>query len=72
MDSGAWLHETFPDMQQALKDLKCGAKTRAGTPCKLSTLYACTMQISWWAIDRANYRCRQSPGTGEREIGWAR
>ena len=40
MDSGAWLHETFPDMQQALKDLKCGAKTRAGTPCKLSTLYA--------------------------------
>jgi hypothetical protein len=40
MDSGAWLHETFPDMPEALKDLKCGAKTRAGTPCKLSTLYA--------------------------------
>lgn len=40
MDSGKWLRETYPDMPEALKDLKCGALTRAGTPCKLSTLYA--------------------------------
>lgn len=40
MASGAWLREAYPDMPEALHDLKCGAQTRAGTPCKLKTLYS--------------------------------
>jgi len=29
----------YPAMPEDLKDLRCGAKTRAGTPCKLNSLY---------------------------------
>jgi len=29
----------FPPMPVDLRDLPCGAKTRAGTPCKITTLY---------------------------------
>lgn len=29
----------FPEMPADLIDLRCGAKTRAGTPCKLNSLY---------------------------------
>ncbi|GBG01612.1 hypothetical protein AZSI13_09390 [Azospira sp. I13] len=31
---------TFPALPQALRGLTCGAKTRAGTPCKLTAIYA--------------------------------
>jgi hypothetical protein len=40
MASGDWLREAYPDMPEALHDLKCGAQTRAGTPCKQIALYA--------------------------------
>lgn len=30
----------YPPMDEDLKDLRCGAKTRAGTPCKLNSLYS--------------------------------
>ena len=30
----------YPDMPEDLIDLRCGAKTRAGTPCKLNSLYS--------------------------------
>ena len=29
----------YPDMPEDLNDLRCGARTRAGTPCKLNTIY---------------------------------
>lgn len=29
----------FSEMPECLRDLCCGAKTRAGTPCKLTTLF---------------------------------
>jgi hypothetical protein len=30
----------YPPQPQALQGLTCGAKTRAGTPCKLTSIYA--------------------------------
>ena len=30
----------YPEMPEDLKDLRCGAKTRAGTPCKLNSIYS--------------------------------
>ena len=31
---------TFPELPEDLRDLQCSAKTRAGTPCKLKSIYA--------------------------------
>ena len=33
--------KAFPPLPDALRGLSCGAKTRAGTPCKLTCLYKC-------------------------------
>jgi len=30
----------FPDLPVDLIDLRCGARTRAGTPCKLNSIYS--------------------------------
>jgi len=30
----------FPQLPWDLRDLTCGAKTRAGTPCKLNSIYS--------------------------------
>lgn len=32
--------QTFPALPDDLRDLACGARTRAGTPCKLTAIYA--------------------------------
>lgn len=34
----SWLHH--PPMPRDLFDIRCGAKTKAGTPCKLTAIYA--------------------------------
>lgn len=33
------LYPTYPPRPFAIADLPCGAKTRAGTPCKLTSIY---------------------------------
>ncbi len=30
----------YPEFPEDLRDLRCGAKTRAGTPCKLNSIYS--------------------------------
>ena len=45
MDSGLLEYETFeymPSFPNELHYLRCGAKTRAGTPCKMKSIYSNT------------------------------
>ena len=39
IDSGAWPRAAYPAMPASIRSLTCGAKTRSGAPCKLTTLY---------------------------------
>lgn len=43
MASGMFEYETYkymPSLPPKFHDLRCGAKTRAGTPCKIKSIYS--------------------------------
>jgi len=60
MDNGMYEYETYAHMPiypREFHELRCGAKTRAGTPCKMKSIYA-------------NSRCKLHGGlsTGPKSI----
>ena len=38
-NGGDWTAVTLPPFPEELRDLSCGARTRKGTPCKLTSLF---------------------------------